>query len=1065
MQVPLGGTSAFQSNELTFLRLALRRSLDCGENDDRHPTDGCQGKRHTPERAETPPFGLSAGEAAETLTGAQQTNRNRLGTSWTPQPTLQPPKGELVPVPNTPSGNIRRPHEHDSDMSKDQILQAKEPWYRRLLGRVNRRSVRYDGTTITVEELNPENHQTVDASTLAGVTLTKGITTNSLTIRTKDGQVIEADGLAKSASADLHRVLSNEIQERELDQAAAHQATQLAPVIHRKADELQRSLPVDRYIRHSTAIRLREAVEHIQQECSDRVRRQLDSTTTSSLNIIDELAQVLSDEEHRRNANAARTDAEVKQVAAATADILPSGLTHEQARAIATDEDATLVLAGAGTGKTAVVIGKIAHLVRNQGITPGTILALAFNRKAAMEIRERLPEDLKGAHVSTFHSFGLRVISECGTAPSISKIAQDDFAYGKAIQGIVDDMKAHPKLAKTVLDFVSNSPAEYVEPFDFTTTAEYEQYVRDNELRTLNGELVKSFEEVTIANFLSQNGIPYQYEARYEYDTATSDYRQYEPDFYLPDHSIYIEHFALNRNGRPPPGWTGYAEGVAWKRALHAEYGTELLETYSWQHRDDTLLSSLEERLRERGVEFRPLPTEDLVDRLSGEKLSILSRLLATFLHHVKSANLSDQEVEQRTGNARDRRRAGRFAQLFSHTRAEYERLLLEEDAIDFHDLINQAVDLIRTQQWANRYQHVLIDEFQDISEGRMALASALNKPNLAYFLVGDDWQSIYRFAGSHVGLIHECDRHLGYTERVNLTKTFRFGDGILKPSSAFVQRNPEQTKRSLVAHHQDGDHGITVIATDDPEDGVDKAFQLIHDAQDTGGGSVLVLGRFQSSRAALGNRRDRRNHRVEFSTVHSAKGREADYVVILDLADGRYGFPCLVVDDLLLHLVAPPTRADPYPYAEERRLFYVALTRARKGAYLIADRTQPSPFVRELLSMSPEVRTVGAVRPSCPVCNRGSLVRSQSGDNLRCTNSPVCRHLSPRCPNCRVGYATINANSTKASCSNLDCHEPPRICPECRKGVVVLRTNPRRFWACSRYYDTPSCTFTRQFR
>lgn len=181
----------------------------------------------------------------------KKANRDRLGAFWTPQPTRQPPKGKIVPVPNTPSGNIRRPHEHDSEMTKDQILQAKEPWYRRLLGRVNRRSVRYDGTTITVEEPHEQNHQAVDASTLAGVTLTKGITTNSLTIRTKDGQVIEADGLAKSASAALHQVLSNEIQERELDQAAAHQAIQLAPVIHRKADELQRALPADRYIRHS----------------------------------------------------------------------------------------------------------------------------------------------------------------------------------------------------------------------------------------------------------------------------------------------------------------------------------------------------------------------------------------------------------------------------------------------------------------------------------------------------------------------------------------------------------------------------------------------------------------------------------------------------------------------------------------------------------------------------------------------------------------------------------------------------------------------------------------------
>ena len=380
------------------------------------------------------------------------------------------------------------------------------------------------------------------------------------------------------------------------------------------------------------------------------------------------------------------------------------------------------MLAGAGTGKTAVVIGKIAHLVRNQGIAPDAILTLAFNRKAAMEIRERLRNDLKGANVSTFHSFSLKGISGCGTAPSLSKVAQDDFAYGKAIDNILNKMKTDQVLSRTILDFLGNSPAAYMEQFDFATQAEYEQYVRDNELRTFNGELVKSFEELIIANFLCQNGIRYQYEARYEHDTATSDYRQYQPDFYLLDHGIYIEHFALNRDRRPPTGWTGYAEGAAWKRALHAQHGTELLETYSWQHRDDSLLSSLEEQLRDRGVGFRPVPTEDLVDQLSAEKLSVLSRLLGTFLHHVKSANLSGDEVQKRISKAKDSHRARRFAQLFNHTKGEYARLLREEQAIDFHDLINQAAELIRTQQWTNPYRYVLIDEFQDISDGRMAL-------------------------------------------------------------------------------------------------------------------------------------------------------------------------------------------------------------------------------------------------------------------------------------------------------------------------------------------------------
>ena len=138
--------------------------------------------------------------------------------------------------------------------------------------------------------------------------------------------------------------------------------------------------------------------------------------------------------------------------------MLRSGLTGEQATNIAVDEDVTLVLAGAGTGKTAVITGKIAHLVRNQCVPPEAILALAFNRKAALEIRERLPEDLKAAHVSTFHSFALRVVASQDTAPTISKLAQDDFAYSKAIDSILARMMTNRNKAKLIIQWSPPSP-------------------------------------------------------------------------------------------------------------------------------------------------------------------------------------------------------------------------------------------------------------------------------------------------------------------------------------------------------------------------------------------------------------------------------------------------------------------------------------------------------------------------------------------------------------------------------------------------------------------------------
>ena len=798
-------------------------------------------------------------------------------------------------------------------MSRLRTHEAKTPWYRRLLRRAHRKVVRYDGKAVTLEGPTGPEHETVDVTALTSVMLHRGVTANTLVIQTTGDRTIEVDGLSKSASTALQQAISHDIHERELEAAAAQRAKELGPTINEETATLEKDFSAKGYIRYSTAQALGERAKRIRDQCDERVRRHLDEPQRRSLGIVDLVADYSTDDAKRREANAIRLGEETERVIGATEDLSRNGLTDEQAEAIATDEDVTLVLAGAGTGKTAVIVGKIAHLVRNQGVAPETVLTLAFNRKAALEIRERLPEDLEGVNVSTFHSFGMKVIAECGTAPSISKIAQDDFAYGKALDGIVEGMKADPRWARTIVEFVGNSPADYVEPFEFRTPAEYEQHVRDNELRTFKGEMVKSFEELTIANFLAENGIRYEYERRYEHDTADSEYRQYEPDFYLTGYGIYIEHFALDRNDRPPRGWSGYAEGVAWKRAQHAEHGTALLETYSWQHRDGTLLTGLEERLRKHGVEFAPVPTQELIEELSAEKLSVLSRLLGTFLHHVKSADLSEQEVERRTTLAKDRRRAERFGRLFNHARRKYERLLHEEQAIDFHDLINHAAELIRTGEWGSPYQYVLVDEFQDISEGRMALIGTLRKEDVAYFLVGDDWQSIYRFAGSHVGLIHECDAHLGHTEQVSLSQTFRFGEAILQPSSAFVQRNPEQTKRRFAAHREE-DEGITVIASNDEESGINTALRMIREADPDGESSVLVLGRFQSSRRALGGRRGRRRDGLEFSTVHGAKGREADYVIVLDLTDERYGFPCLTTDDALLDLVSPPTGAAPFP-------------------------------------------------------------------------------------------------------------------------------------------------------
>ena len=931
---------------------------------------------------------------------------------------------------------------------------ARSAWLARLWAR-GPSGVSVDGTVLRFEggaRSGPE----IPVGSIDSIRLRRSWFWRRLTIRTADGASHSVGGLeAGSATAVVEAARA----------AAAHRASTIGPELIRVDEELQRLLSGEHYARRTAMRPVHNELSSVVRECHGAfTRAHLRRDAAEALGRLAPLEPALAFESARERANERFAAAQVPAVQAAARSALRVPLTDEQALAIATDEDTTLVLAGAGTGKTAVIIGKVAHLVRNEGVAPQEILVLAFNADAAQEVRDRLPADLKAANVFTFHAFGRRVIADTGVAPTISRLAQDDAAFQRAVDAALQGLLEDDAQASAVTDFIANHGAPYRSPFKFNSAGEYYEHVRNAELRTLSGDLVKSVEELEIANFLTLNGIEFRYERAFPEPTATREHAQYQPDFYLPAHDIYIEHFALDENGQPPPTWKRYAEGVEWKRGIHAELGTHLIETYSWQHRNGVLRDRLREQLEDAGVAFDPIPIRSVIARLGQWLISWLARLLTTFLHHVKTSGVSPEELRERARIADDHERAASFLAVFEHVHERYEATLAEEGAVDFHDLINRAATLIGDGSWPAKYRYVLVDEFQDISAGRMALLRALNRDDTAYFLVGDDWQSIYRFAGSDVGLVRSCGDHLGHVRQRTLSQTFRFADGILRPSTAFVQRNPEQTQRPLRSARHGDDDGVTIVADDDPGRGLFRALQDIRERTAAGGldtPSVLVLGRYRNSaRPPAGVA----PLRVEFSTVHRAKGREADYAVILDLKNERRGFPSQVDDDPLLDLVLPSGPSTGYPHSEERRLFYVAMTRARRGAYLVTDPQQPSAFVTELRHGGDALRQLGELpgddAPECPRCLGGKLVRSQSGDTLRCSNHPMCRHLAPRCGSCNAGYAI--PRDRRARCSNASCARPPKVCPTCGVGVLVMRYGRYgQFLGCSEYGSVPPCTYT----
>ncbi len=856
-------------------------------------------------------------------------------------------------------------------MESNDRISAESAWLHRLFSPGPAR-VSLTGGTIHFEERLGDVQARIPVGTIGSITVRPSWFWHRLTIRLTDGTEWSIGGLdGREASLIRDAALEEAARIHEAAVAEAiRSAKALSPRLTGLDEELRQLFAGDRYARYHDSLKLHEAVAPTLRECVGLIREHLEQEAREALGRLESLEPVESFEVARRKANSLFVSNHAPSVQAASLAAVPNPLTNEQAESVATDEDVTLVLAGAGTGKTTVVVGKVAHLVRNQGVSPHEVLVLAFNKKAVAEISDRLPGDLSTAHVRTFHGFGRRVIADVERAKPTMAEFVGEFELPDTLKDILNELLDDPQQSDATANFIASYHGAYESAFDFHTQEEYDAYIRSVELRTLSGVRVRSFEELEIANYLTKHGVKFCYERPYPKWTQTPEYGQYRPDFFLPDYDIYIEHNALDKLGRPPRGWKGYKERVEWHTCTHMKYGTKLIETYSWQHREGILLDKLGERLEGEGVRLERVPERELLLELARQLIDWLAKLLEKFLNHVKTNGLSPEELRARASEQGTLWRNEGFLKVFEQVRTRYEQRLSAEGKLDFHDLINRAAHYIREGKWETPYRYVLVDEFQDISAGRMKLLKALRRDDTAYFLVGDDWQSINRFAGSDVGLLRNCGDYLGHVQTRTLSKTFRFGDGILGPSTEFVLRNPEQWNRTLTSASVTDDRGITVIYADDPATGLQRAREDIQTSARGNGHSVLMLGRYKSSEKALQGK----TPSEEFSTVHRAKGREADYVVVLDLKDGRWGFPSRIEDNSLFELVLPPASEGAYPFAEERRLFYVAMTRARVGAYLLTDPTRPSTFVTELLEQFGNLRQLGALAPECPRCHRGRL-------------------------------------------------------------------------------------------
>jgi len=785
-------------------------------------------------------------------------------------------------------------------------------------------------------------------------------------------------------------------------------------------------------------------------------------------------------------ANEATVEAELEAHRELFNSIESQPLTAAQRRACVVCEDHNLVLAGAGTGKTSTMIGRAGYLLAAGKASPEQILMLAFATKAAGEMQERQDARL-GAWcatgtptVKTFHALGLDIIRQVeGRSPSVSPLAEDEFRLSQFVDTEIDELSLEPDYRAALIRYCTTEQFPYRSHFDFASMKDYEEYVRTYELRTLAGELVKSFEEVAIANFLNSQGVGYEYERPYPIDTTDETHRGYSPDFYLPDYDVYIEHFALDQQGCAPAYFEpGYEQGVAWKRSLHSEHNTKLVETYSWMKREGTLESGLAEKLLAAGVEFSPRDEVQLLAELrESSQVKDVADLLAKFLGLFKQANRSLPSLRGEVDAHEDRSRLHVLLDLFEPVLAAYSAELSEKGHVDFADMIGRATNYVETGRFISPFTHMLVDEFQDISAVRAQLVSALlrQREDGVLFAVGDDWQSIYRFTGSDIGYTRDFARIFGATATTSLDTTFRFNSSIGEVASRFVLANPLQIRKEIHSLVQLSEPAISLVGARSRVD----ALRAILDAIDQRativpgtGTQVLILARYNFTLddwPTPERHRLKKEHpalKLDFMTVHGSKGKEADYVVVLGLEKGRNGFPARKPVDAFFEILLP--RAETFPHAEERRLFYVALTRARHHVYVMYDPLHASPFVGELqdgpaygvrtdeFADNPACMEIPHV--PCPKCASGSLVprTSEYGVFTACDNYPSCDYRQQPCPKCS---GIMRPDSSASVCANPKCGTVVRLCPRCGGSLVEHKGRWGAFLGCSNY-SSSGCTY-----
>ncbi len=707
-------------------------------------------------------------------------------------------------------------------------------------------------------------------------------------------------------------------------------------------------------------------------------------------------------------------------------------LDDDQVKAAVINEDITMVHAAAGSGKTLTLTAKV-HDLLSTGVQPSDILVLSFTRKTVNDLSDRFKAaGISGVPVKTFHSLGRSIYRD--SKQQKIKIA-DEAQSKKIIRQAMESLSANENYLRLLNDYLL---AYHTMPQPITSLRSKAENILNNKAysrkplksfsldknllsaggKTYKGEFVRSKEEQIIANFLFINNVTYVYEKPYPYG-----YPLYKPDFTLEGHQepTYYEHFAIDKEGKAPSWFDKpheYPRNMEMKRNRHKEYGTQLIETYSYEWLDGSLLKNLEARLIQADIQnqrMEEVTIHSLIKKHYGYDIEGFMTVLYIFMTLFKNRytdTLGYERLVNEMNNGYHKTRTQAFFKLFNPIYDEYHKRLSDSDLQDFADLLLGAAQIVKNEISGDdhKYQYILVDEVQDISYARFELLKSLldKTEGSKLFCVGDDFQSIYRFSGCDLSIMENIGEQLNREVReTSLKAIYRFGSNAALKTSKFIMANPSQYKKEIVAkgnvttdiylRSYVGDIDQTIES--------EKIIDICKEIADKFGQEklekqgVLVLGRYTSDEKSVGLIAEKLSNEesggkslysctgvdgikftMEFCTAHQSKGREHDFVIVIGCNNSYKGFPSRITSDPLLEtLLAKP---DSFKHAEERRLFYVATTRALLATYLVGSSSNLSEFVKELLP-----RNFKKNKFTCNVCGGKLVLRTGRNRFYGCEN------------------------------------------------------------------------------